>query len=312
MDIVDIIAPVPSVLDVDSDGSFSKRLSLYATLRTEDLETLLRTRQALGSGITNCIHAAKRNRLSLQDLLLEGQDRAPFCPDEVPFEEESSSSEDLTSGQSLILRGEDVHDVPVQYTIQGIYPHEFPVKGFYVDRRICPGFRYQVRYVSRKDDVFEGRGRYLTSVGMGYGKRLTFKGDKLNVNDCFFWSDNDEGGYAFSHDVLEKGEKFVLYDSNSQPIGDVIVESATECPQIEESMEITNTHVKKTVRVRFACVINYHTRFHGNLVEVNNQDIEIVEGLADVIKQRRERQAHVQCIKDVHLMRAGACTLWKD
>lgn len=183
---------------------------------------------------------------------------------------------------------------------------------FYVDRRVCPGFRYKVRYVGRKDDVFDGRGRYLVSVGMGYGKRLTFKGDNFNANDCFFWSDNDEDGYAFSHDVLEKGEKFILYDSNSQPIGDVLIESATEFPQIEEFMETTTKRVKKVVRVRFACVINYHTRFHGSLVDVTNQEIEIVEGIADVIKERREREARVQCIRDVHLMRAGNCTLWRD
>lgn len=188
----------------------------------------------------------------------------------------------------------------------------FSVVGFYVDRRICPGFRYKVRYLSRRDDVFDGKGRYLTSVGMGYGKRLTFQGDKLNVNDFFFWSDSDENGYAFSHDVLEKGEKFVLYDANSQPIGDVVVESVTECPQFEESMETTKTHVKKTIRVRFACMINYHNRLQGNLVEVNNQDMEFVEGLVVVVKQRRERRAHVQCIRNINLHRAGGCTLWKE
>ncbi|XP_060070434.1 uncharacterized protein LOC132550389 [Ylistrum balloti] len=304
MEIVNFITPVPSVLNEDSDGNFLKRLSLYPALRQDDLETALGTREIHESGKTDCNNSTKWNLLST--LSSVGQDRTPFCPEKVPTDEEV---EDLTAVQSLTLRPVDI---PVQYTVHGIRPHEFPVKGFYVDRRICPGFRYKVRYVSRNDDVFDGKGRYLMSVGMGYGKRLTFKGDKFNVNDCCFWSDSDEDGYAFSNDVLERGEKFIVYDTNSQPIGDVIVESTTGCPQIEVSMETTNMRVKKTVHVRFACIINYHNRFHGNLVEVNNQDIEVVEGLADVIKQRREREAHVHCIKGVHLKRAGECTLWKD
>ncbi|XP_033740582.1 LOW QUALITY PROTEIN: uncharacterized protein LOC117327630 [Pecten maximus] len=308
MEITDFITPTPSVLNEDCDGSFLKRLSLYSTLRQEDLESVLRTSEVHESGRTDCNIPLKGIACPYRSLP-SGQDKTPFCSDKDSIEEEAPSAENLTTGQSLTLIPEDI---PVQYTVHGIHPHEFPVKGFYVDRRVCPGFRYKVRFVSRRDDVFDGKGRCLLSVGMGYGKRLTFKGDKLNVNDCFFWSDNDEDGYAFSHDVLEKGEKFILYDSNSQPIGDVVVESATECPQIEESMETTKTHIKKVVRVRFACVINYHTRFHGSLVEVNNQDIEIVEGLVDVIKQRREREAQVQCIRNVHLMRAGDCTLWKD
>jgi hypothetical protein len=103
-----------------------------------------------------------------------------------------------------------------------------------VDDRICPGFKYQVRYLGSDREVF-GEPRALLSVGMGYGKRLTFKGEKLNLNDCYFWTDNNPEGYGFSISVISKGEMYVIYDSLNQRIGDVVIESV-ELPQFEESM----------------------------------------------------------------------------
>ena len=57
------------------------------------------------------------------------------------------------------------------------------LSGTFVDSKIVPGFYYRVRRVagggaSGDDDLlFEGEPRRLVNVGIGYGKRITFRGD---------------------------------------------------------------------------------------------------------------------------------------
>lgn len=123
---MEFIVPVPSVLNEDSDESYLKHVSLYATVRQGDLKTILESRRHNHNEIVT----AKRNHLSLQDLFSAVQDRAPFCPRQNRIDEvQTSPTEDVTPGQTTTLRGEDIHDLPVQYTVQGVRPYEFPVKG---------------------------------------------------------------------------------------------------------------------------------------------------------------------------------------
>lgn len=93
--------------------------------------------------------------------------------------------------------------------------------GFHVDESICPGFRYRVRYMGSKDFLFDGEPRMLQSIGLGYGKRLTFSGETLNNNENYFWSDSRPEGYAFTVSAVEAGDKFVIYDEMSRVVGDV-------------------------------------------------------------------------------------------
>ena len=58
--------------------------------------------------------------------------------------------------------------------------------GVFVHPSIVPGFRYYVRHCDKQNYLFEGRALALVSVGLGYGKRLTFSGDSLNENNNFF------------------------------------------------------------------------------------------------------------------------------
>lgn len=185
------------------------------------------------------------------------------------------------------------------------------ISGFHMDDRICPGFKYHVRYLGSDREVFEGEPRALLSVGMGYGKRLTFKGEKLNLNDCYFWTDNNPEGYGFSISVISKGEIYVIYDSLNQRIGDVIIESV-ELPQIEQSMTCSKGDVTKIVRARFTCSIRYHNKLEDTLYDIANQDLQTVEGKVEVVKSRRSKEATVVCIKEVAFEKVGNCTLWKE
>ena len=64
-----------------------------------------------------------------------------------------------------------------------------------------------------------GQPLHLQSIGMGYGKRITFASEKRNGNENYFWSDNYPSGYGFSIHVISVGEKFTIYDANHLAIG---------------------------------------------------------------------------------------------
>ena len=95
------------------------------------------------------------------------------------------------------------------------------LSGFHVDSRIAPGFRYTVRRIGEEQHLFDGEARRLNSIGLGYGRRLTFHGDRLNFNDCYFWSDSSPTGFAFNIQALKEGDIFTLFNSESLPIGEV-------------------------------------------------------------------------------------------
>ena len=114
--------------------------------------------------------------------------------------------------------------------------HSVFLAGIYVDPRILPGFRYRVRHVGTERYLFEGRALTLQSIGLGYGKRLTFTGNSLNFNDNYFWSDSDPNGFAFSLDAVQPADRLTIYGNDgSGIIGEVKVE---QVPGIQE--EISN------------------------------------------------------------------------
>lgn len=70
--------------------------------------------------------------------------------------------------------------------------------GTYVDPRILPGFKYIVRRLDSVTPLFDGRALKLVSVGVGYGKRISFEPDEGCLNDPrnYFWSDSASQGFA--------------------------------------------------------------------------------------------------------------------
>lgn len=83
--------------------------------------------------------------------------------------------------------------------------------GTYIDPRIIPGFHYRVRPAGSRRYLFEGRSMLLQSVGMGYGKRITFKPDTLNAPENYFWSDSHTEGLGMEPRAIYPGMKFTIF-----------------------------------------------------------------------------------------------------
>lgn len=185
--------------------------------------------------------------------------------------------------------------------------------GFDLDSRIAPGFRYFVRYLGTDEYLFDGEARRLESIGLGYGRRLTFTGEKLNFNENFFWTDSRPEGFAFTIEAVREGNEFAIIDSDHQQIGVAVVETA-EFPQIEISTEIKGSSVVKNVKVRFSCYIKHNNLNSGagSLININAQDFEMVEGIAQVVKERGSKEAVVRSITGVYFQSFGKCNLHCD
>lgn len=271
-----------------------RRLSMYATIRPEDIKSL-----GADPGLT------KTPRGSLKDLFRPARD----LHHDLTITEErggSSSSLERVCDDTPVIDG---RGFPIQYKSAGIKPHEFPVIGFHVDENICPGFRYRVRYMGSKDFLFNGEPRMLQSIGLGYGKRLTFSGETLNNNENYFWSDSRPEGYAFTVCAVEAGDKFVIYDEMSHVVGDVDIIEVEES-QTEEKTVYETDYVTKIVRVRLTANIQYHIH-HGMLMDVTDH-VTNLEGTAVLVRHRGSMAATLQQISDVNVPRFGKCSLWKE
>nr|XP_034334692.1 uncharacterized protein LOC117691888 [Crassostrea gigas] len=265
-----------------------RRLSLYATIRPEDIKSL-----GADPGLTK---TPRGSRGSLQDLFRPARD----------LHHDLAITEERVCDDIPVIDG---RGFPIQYKSAGIKPHEFPVIGFHVDENICPGFRYRVRYMGSKDFLFNGEPRMLQSIGLGYGKRLTFSGETLNNNENFFWSDSRPEGYAFTVCAVEAGDKFVIYDEMSHVVGDVDIIEVEES-QTEEKTVYEPDYVKKIVRVRLTANIQYHIH-HGMLMDVTDH-VTNLEGTAVLVRHRGSMAATLQQISDVNVPRFGKCSLWKE
>ncbi|XP_045198168.2 uncharacterized protein LOC123552517 [Mercenaria mercenaria] len=280
MSLMNVNARSPMDIDLglfhneDADETFLKRLSVYATIRPGDLKSDISVSRTNG-------HNSLTDLFKIWDLK-----------------------------EQTVIGSEDGHEehLPEQLELRD---HELSVKGFEIDSRIVPGFRYTVRYIGTKEYLFDGEARRLETIGLGYGRRMTFQGDSLNFNDCFFWSDSIPEGFAFNIDALREGDAFTIADAESQLIGTVEVQKV-EFPQIEKDTFIEGNAVVKNVKVRFACFVKLFNHHNQNLVNVNTQDFEVVEGIAQTVKERGSKEAVVKRISDVHFNSLGKCTLHYD
>lgn len=155
--------------------------------------------------------------------------------------------------------------------------------------------------------LFNGEAKRLQSIGLGYGRRLTFSGDRLNFNDCFFWSDSSPSGFAFNVQALREGDVFTITNSQSIPIGEITVESVDH-PQVELETRIENDSVVKSVHARFTNTVRFFA--HHNLLDVHSsQEVGAVEGIAELVKLKGSKEAFVRCIKNVNFPKLGQCNL---
>ncbi|KAL5009570.1 hypothetical protein ScPMuIL_011875 [Solemya velum] len=273
----------------DDDESFLRRATPYNPVPRWRLKTILKDFE---------------DEQDLPEVLSPAEESSALWRDDGPL-----PLSGLTPTVDQTLHSEQtVRDdrLSVQYKVTGLKSNEIPVIGLYVDRRVCPGFRYRVRYNSTEEYAFRGEPWLLASIGMGYSSRLTFtKGQGSSETYCF-WPDNRDAGYSFSIDVLRGGDSFTVVDSAGQVVGDAVVHSVNKY-QMEQSMEADSGTVRKYVCVHFACTVTYFQR-HSDIINIDNKEDEVVKGIAEVVKEKREKEARTQCIADVFLSRVGNCT----
>lgn len=128
--------------------------------------------------------------------------------------------------QCVTLDASDLGDFPIVYKAYGLKEHQLPVVGVYVDKRVCPGFKYKVvplpGPVGRQTSLlFGGRALTLISIGRGYSRRFTFEANNncLNENENYFWSDSRPEGFAFELEIVSDGDKFTIFDANHEAQG---------------------------------------------------------------------------------------------
>ncbi|XP_069995621.1 uncharacterized protein [Penaeus vannamei] len=169
------------------------------------------------------------------------------------------------SPADCVVDGARIGDVPARYVVRGLQGHELPVVGTYVDPNIVTGFCYQVRPVDAKKALFQGRALRLVSVGMGYGKRITFASDKHNINDNYFWSDTHPEGYGFALRLVQEGDKFTLRDANGYSVATAEVIGLLG-PQTEVSHRVLeNGGIEKRAQVSVLCNVSYFDEPHAEL-----------------------------------------------
>ncbi|XP_059052149.1 uncharacterized protein LOC131846772 [Achroia grisella] len=174
-----------------------------------------------------------------------------------------------SSSRRITVNGGDIKDIPCQYCVVGLEKYELPVIGTYVDPRIIPGFHYRVRPAGSRRHLFEGRSLLLQSVGMGYGKRITFKSDSLNSPDNYFWSDSHPEGMGIETRAIHPGMKFTI-TGNGGLLGEASVFRA-DLPQVEEKtvfVDVPNKRgktVEKYVHVDVTCHVKLATTGGGSV-----------------------------------------------
>lgn len=178
------------------------------------------------------------------------------------------------------------------------------LSGTYIDPSVVAGFRYRVRKLGSEQFLFKGKAMRLMSIGMGYGKRLTFEGETLNHNSNYFYSDTHQEGYGFSLVAAESRDLFTVHADMrlvaEARLLDVIIEK-----ELSSEVEEDGSLVKK-VAVTFTCDINYSGDRHGLMPLYTSERLHL-EGMAIVIRNKRAREAHTKFINNVDLPHFGNC-----
>ena len=153
--------------------------------------------------------------------------------------------------------------------------------------------------------LFGGAPKLLQSIGMGYGKRLTFENSSLNgSNTNYFYSDSNEAGYAFSIVAVRPGDRYVVVDECQRPIGEASVDEVVQ--QQEISSSITNNGVVKRLLVTFSCTVHYCGQPHGFMSLFADKSL-CVSGVAVLEKPKGARRASPPRIVHVQLPHLDSC-----
>ncbi|GLH03621.1 Protein of unknown function [Gryllus bimaculatus] len=204
--------------------------------------------------------------------------------------------------RQITVRGEDIGDVPARYSITGLEAYEHPVIGTYVDPRITPGFFYRVRPAGSRRPLFQGRSLRLASIGMGYGKRITFApdSDSLNSSTNFFWSDSHPDGLGFEPRAVHAGMKFAVM-ADGQSLGEATVFRA-DAAQQEVRQELVKgpkgCSVVKYIQVDVTCHVTMDSAHDGKKLDTHTMR---VSGTAVVVRHAGSSIANLQRVENVGL-----------
>ena len=224
---------------------------------------------------------------------------------EIP-DGENIVEEAIPEVRTIRVCGADISDFPTEYTIPALKPHEIPVVGTYVDKKIVPGFAYRVRWNGTNDYLFDGVALVLESIGKGYGKRLTFHSQDIE-NDNYFWSDsNREEGFAFSIQVVFEGDKFDVVDRKGRVVGETEVTAVGGEQEIDE-VSVREGKTSVVVSVEMECTLKFSTQDHVP-ENLRGQTVDVVtSGLALTEKTKKSWKGQTVEIRNVHILDLGAC-----
>lgn len=220
---------------------------------------------------------------------------------DIPEPAAYSKSSYKTEQISLKLDASSLGDLPARYTICALQPHQMPVCGVYIDKRITPGFKYKVRplpSVGEKSTInkclFKDRALTLQNIGRGFARRFTFQADKgkLNNNDNYLYSDNRPEGYAFELEVISEGDKFTIYDLNRERHGTVEI-LKIEGPQLEISSSFTKQGIEKRANVKFTGKVEFY--------DTGVAKPMLLSGVAVALKPKGKDSAEIIKVTNIHV-----------
>ncbi|XP_035206188.1 uncharacterized protein LOC118181216 [Stegodyphus dumicola] len=210
--------------------------------------------------------------------------------DYIPTVKEESLAKN--SCNKWAVRGEDIGDIPTCYDSKGFKPGELVVKGTYVDPKIIPGFRYKVRKNLNDEYLFGGKSLRLESIGLGYGKRMTFESYTLNENDNFFWSDSYGPGYGLQLQAVDPDENFHIMDTSlGKKIGRAIV-CKSESNEISSAVS-EDGQIQKECRVYIICDVILNDS--SNMQNIYIEDVA-TQGVAQILRNANSSKAELQKI----------------
>jgi len=225
---------------------------------------------------------------------------------EIP-EGENIVEDAIPEVRTIRVRGTDIGDFPTEYIIPALKPHEIPVVGTYVDKKIVPGFAYRVRRNGTSEYLFDGVALVLKSIGRGYGKRLTFHNEDIE-NDNFFWSDsNPENGFAFSIQVVFEGDKFNVVDRQGRVVGETLL-TAVGSEQEIEGVSLRSQKISVVASVEVECTLRFSSLDHVP-ENLRGQTVDVAaSGLALASKTEKCWKVETVEIRNVHILDLGECS----
>ena len=180
-----------------------------------------------------------------------------------------------------------------------------------MDPSINPGFHYRVRVLGRSTNstyLFGGRALLLKSVGIGYGKRITFASEKLNENRNYFYSDTNEDGYGFELVTITEGDVFTVFSKElGRSIGQAHVNSVLNERECDRTVTCEGT-VQKHVTYEVIISLRYAGDVHGLLCLLSDEEVSM-SLMAVVEKPKGSKVATMKQLCDIKHHVFGSCML---